>query len=66
MQQDRIELIKAALEQKIGTDPANKHYDTAPQETVDTPVEGAERMAIDEITALGSIPAEPEEEGLYL
>jgi hypothetical protein len=66
VQQDRIELIKAALEQKIGTDPANKHYDTGPQVATVTPDEGADRMATDESVEPGSTVAEHEEEGLYL
>lgn len=66
VQQDRIELIKAALEQKIGTDPANTHYDSRPQEATDTAAEEANRMATDENTEHGSSIAEHEEEGLYL
>ncbi|KAG7527928.1 hypothetical protein FFLO_06496 [Filobasidium floriforme] len=46
VQEDRIDLLKHALEQKIGSDPANKHYDsvvsapaiTAPPDTERTGV----------------------------
>jgi hypothetical protein len=54
------------LEQKIGTDPANKHYDAGPQGDTDVAAERAVVTTSDETPEHGSTAAEAEEEGMYL
>jgi hypothetical protein len=45
VQEDRINLLKHALERKIGSDPANKHYDSvAPAPVTVTPTDNEQRV----------------------
>lgn len=68
MQEDRIELLKHALEQKIGSDPANKHYDSGPIPASNQPVNEVTTSEPPEATPVVDTEDTPaaEDEGMYL
>ena len=68
MQEDRIDLLKHALEQKIGSDPANKHYDSAAPTTLpeNTNESGLTQTTNNESPRAGEADIDADDEGLYL